>query len=159
MQLPNFVLSVKYFTMKLVNNQLDAQFFMYVYFYSLRVSGSHVPIIRRIIASMRHLVYVTPCRWPSGKQVNLLKAGCRLTCLKQVNLLTRRPSTRAHGQPNIKYFMMNLVQKPNNLKSESSRSENNILFHIAHPCSHLMKIKLHPCNVSKELLDQGGRFS
>ena len=33
----------------LVNNQLDAQFFFtYVYFYSLHVSGSHVPIIRRI---------------------------------------------------------------------------------------------------------------
>ena len=32
-----------------VNNQLDAQlFFMYVYFYSLHVSGSHVPIVRRI---------------------------------------------------------------------------------------------------------------
>ena len=32
-----------------VNNQLDAQFFfMYIYFYSLHVSGSHVPIIRRI---------------------------------------------------------------------------------------------------------------
>jgi hypothetical protein len=32
-----------------VNNQHDAQFFsMYVYFYSLHVSGSHVPIIRRI---------------------------------------------------------------------------------------------------------------
>jgi len=32
-----------------VNNQLDAQFFfMYVYFYSLHVSCSHVPIIRRI---------------------------------------------------------------------------------------------------------------
>jgi hypothetical protein len=32
-----------------VNNQLDAQFlFMYVYFYSLHVSGNHVPIIRRI---------------------------------------------------------------------------------------------------------------
>ena len=32
-----------------VNNQLDAQFFfMYVYFYYLHVSGSHVPIIRRI---------------------------------------------------------------------------------------------------------------
>ena len=31
-----------------INNQLDTQFFfMYVYFYSLRVSGSHVPIIRR----------------------------------------------------------------------------------------------------------------
>jgi len=32
---------------------------MYVYFYSLHVSGSHEPIIRRIIVSMRHLVYVT----------------------------------------------------------------------------------------------------
>jgi len=30
----------------LVNNQLDAQLlFMYVYFYSLHVSGSHVPFI------------------------------------------------------------------------------------------------------------------
>ena len=44
--------------MILVNNQLDAQFFMYVYFYSLHVSGSYVPITRRIIVSMRHLVYV-----------------------------------------------------------------------------------------------------
>ena len=42
-----------------VNNQYDAQFFMYVYFYSLHVSTSHVAIIRRIIVSMRHLVYVT----------------------------------------------------------------------------------------------------
>ena len=48
--------------MILVNNQLDAQFFMYVYFYSPHVSGSHVPIIRRIVVSMRHLVYVTLCR-------------------------------------------------------------------------------------------------
>ena len=48
--------------MILVNNQLDAQLFVYAYFYSLHVSGSHVPIIRRIIVSMRHLVYVTLCR-------------------------------------------------------------------------------------------------
>ena len=41
-----------------VSNQLDAQFFMYVYFYSQHVSGSHVPIIRRIIVSMRHLIYI-----------------------------------------------------------------------------------------------------
>jgi hypothetical protein len=35
--------------MVFVNNQLDAQFFfMYVYFCSLHVSGSHVSIIRRI---------------------------------------------------------------------------------------------------------------
>jgi len=43
----------------LVNNQLDAQFFMCIYFYSLHVSGSHVPIIRRINVSLQHLVYVT----------------------------------------------------------------------------------------------------
>jgi len=35
--------------MILVNNQLNAQYFMYVYLYSLHVSGSHVPIISRII--------------------------------------------------------------------------------------------------------------
>ena len=46
----------------LVNTHLDAQIFFYVYLYSLHVSGSHVPIIRRIIVSMRHLVYVTLCR-------------------------------------------------------------------------------------------------
>jgi len=45
--------------MILVNNQLDAQFFLYVYFYSLHVSVNHVPIIRRIIVSMRQLIYVT----------------------------------------------------------------------------------------------------
>jgi len=54
-----FVLLTGHPGMILVNNQLDAQFFMYVYFYSLHVSGSHVHIIRRIIVSMRHLVCVT----------------------------------------------------------------------------------------------------
>jgi len=51
------VLLIVYSGMILVNNQLDQQFFMCVYFYSLHVSGSHVPIIRRIIVSMRHPVY------------------------------------------------------------------------------------------------------
>jgi hypothetical protein len=41
--------AVQYPTTVLVNNQLDAQFvFLYDYFYSLHVSGSHVPITRRI---------------------------------------------------------------------------------------------------------------
>ena len=64
--------------MILVNNQFDAQFFMcvyfyslfffvYVYFYSVLVSDNHVPITRRIIVSMRHLIYVIQ------KQVNNLK--------------------------------------------------------------------------------------
>jgi len=38
--------------MILENIQLDVQFFMYVYFYSVHVSGSHVPIIRGIIVSI-----------------------------------------------------------------------------------------------------------
>jgi len=50
--------------MFLVNNQLHAQFFIKVYFYSLHVSGSHVSIIRRIIVSLRHLVYFTV--WYAG---------------------------------------------------------------------------------------------
>ena len=58
--------------MILVNNQLDTQFFMYIYFYSLHVSDSRVPIIRRIIVSIRHLFYVTLCRGPSGMQEHML---------------------------------------------------------------------------------------
>ena len=50
-----------------VNNQLDAQFFFtHVYFYSLHVSGSHVPIIGRINCinttfGMCHSVQMTVC--------------------------------------------------------------------------------------------------
>jgi hypothetical protein len=48
-QHPYFVLSTVHLGIIFVNNQLDAQFFfMYVYFYSLHVSDSHVPIIRTI---------------------------------------------------------------------------------------------------------------
>ena len=60
-------------SMILVSNQIDAQFFVYIYFCSLHVSGSHVPIIRRIIVSMRHLVYIALCRWPSGMQEHMLQ--------------------------------------------------------------------------------------
>ena len=42
---------------------------MYVYFYSLHVSDSHVPVIRRIIVSLQHLVYVSLCGRPSGMKV------------------------------------------------------------------------------------------
>jgi len=38
--------------MILVNYQPDPQFFMYVYFYSLHVSGSHVPIMRKVSSLM-----------------------------------------------------------------------------------------------------------
>ena len=37
---------------------------MYIYFYSQHVSDSHVPIIKRIIVSLRHLAYVTLCYYP-----------------------------------------------------------------------------------------------
>ena len=49
--------------MILVNNKLDAQFFLYVYFNCVHVSGSHVPIIRRIIVSVRYVVYVALCKY------------------------------------------------------------------------------------------------
>ena len=64
--------SCKIVVILLVYNQLDAQFFSSMFcFYSIHVSGSHVPTIRRIIVSMRHLVYVTLCRQPSGMQVRM----------------------------------------------------------------------------------------
>jgi len=47
-----YVLLTVHPSISLVNNQLDVQLFMYVYFYSLHVSGSHVPTISRIIVSM-----------------------------------------------------------------------------------------------------------
>jgi len=53
-----------------VNNQLDVHFFfIYVYFYSLHVSGSMCPSSGEIIVSIRHLVYVTLYRLPFGVQV------------------------------------------------------------------------------------------
>ena len=64
--------SLQFNTMILVHNQLDAQFFVYVYFYSLHVSDSHVPIIRIFSVSLRHLVYVTLCRRLSGMQEHML---------------------------------------------------------------------------------------
>jgi len=67
-----YVLLTVHPSMILVNKQLDAQFFKYGHLYSLYVSGSHVPIIRRITVSMRHLVYVTLCRWQSGMQEHML---------------------------------------------------------------------------------------
>jgi len=59
-----YVLLTVYLGMILVNNQPDAQFFFaYVYFYSLHVSCSYVPISRRIVVSM---IYVTLSRWLPG---------------------------------------------------------------------------------------------
>ena len=71
--------------MLLHTRRSSTQFFMYVYSYSLHVSGSHMPIIRRIIVSMRHLIYVTLCRWPSGMQEHML-------------LHTRRSSTHVQNR-------------------------------------------------------------
>jgi hypothetical protein len=43
------LLTVQHLGIIFVNNQLDAQLFViYVYFYSIHVSGSHIPIIRKI---------------------------------------------------------------------------------------------------------------
>jgi hypothetical protein len=61
----------EFMNVEFVINQLYAQFFfMYVYFCYLHVSGSHVPIIRRINLSTRHLVCVTLYRRPFGSVIN-----------------------------------------------------------------------------------------
>jgi len=49
-----------------------------------------MPIIRRIIVSMRHLVYVTLCRRPSGMQI------CKLVIYKD--------HTTMHVEQNIKIY-------------------------------------------------------
>jgi len=53
----------------LVNKQPGAQFFMYVYFYSLHVSGSRVPSIGRIIVSMRCAVWYAGAYAPAYQTV------------------------------------------------------------------------------------------
>ena len=68
---------------------------MYAYFYSLHVSGSHLLIIRRIIVSMRHLVFVTLCRWPSGMQV--YQTAIYTECVK---LVIYNDRTKMRGQQN-----------------------------------------------------------
>jgi hypothetical protein len=70
-----YVLLTVHLGMIFVNNQLDAQFLKFVYFHSLHASGTHVPIIRRIIVSLQHLVYVTLCIWPSGMQIICIPNG------------------------------------------------------------------------------------
>jgi len=90
---------------------------MYVYFYSIHVSGSHVPIIRRIIVSMRHIVHVTPEQVNSlklHKDVILLIIGAWLpeTCREQkqtyvkkkpcLNLVIYKDHTRMQGKQNTK---------------------------------------------------------
>ena len=69
-------------SVSLVNNQIDAQFLMYVYFYTLHASGRHVSIIRRIIVSIRHLVYVTlVCRYAGAYDRLVCRSICyRLVC-------------------------------------------------------------------------------
>jgi len=64
-----YILLTVHIGMILVNNQLDTQFFFYTFIsilYMFRVtpcSSSGDSIV-----SIRHLVYVTLCRWPSGMQ-------------------------------------------------------------------------------------------
>jgi len=94
--------SLQFNTVILVNNQLDAQFFVYVYSYSLHASGSHVPIIRGIIVSKRHLVYVTLYGWPSNMLEHMLLHTRRSSPQSDINHVSHwynnSPDDRqAHG--------------------------------------------------------------
>jgi len=56
----------------LVNNQLDAQFLLYIFISILYVFRATLcSSSGESIVSIQRLVYVTLCRWPSGMQVGL----------------------------------------------------------------------------------------
>ena len=68
--------------------------------YSVHVSGSHLPIIRSITVSMRHLVYVTLCRWLSGMQEHMLlhtRRSSRQSDINQVAFIQQFSWWWAHG--------------------------------------------------------------
>jgi len=53
-----------------INNQLDAQFLLYVFISILYMFRATLcSSSGKSIASIQHLVYGTLCRWPSGMQV------------------------------------------------------------------------------------------
>ena len=54
-----------------INNQLDAQFLLYIFFISIlyMFRTTLCSSSGESIVSIQHLVYVTLCRWPSGMQV------------------------------------------------------------------------------------------
>jgi len=75
--------------MILVNNQIEALFFSCRFiFYSL-----HVPIVRRIIVLIRHLVYVTLSRRPTGMQERILLHTSRIDIVILLMMGTCLPET------------------------------------------------------------------
>ena len=53
-----------------INNQLDAQFLLYIFIWILYMfSATLCSSSGESIISLQHLVYVSLCRWPSGMQV------------------------------------------------------------------------------------------
>jgi hypothetical protein len=81
-----YVLLTVHIDIILVNYQLDAQFlFSYMFipnihmFRALLSSSSG-----ELIVSIRHLVWVTLCRWPSGVQVNLHRVT-HTRCIDKTN--------------------------------------------------------------------------
>ena len=63
-------LSTKSYINVPINNQLDAQFILYIFisiFYTFRAAMCSSS--GKSIVSIQHLVYVTLCRWPFGMQV------------------------------------------------------------------------------------------
>ena len=85
-----------------VNNQLDSQFyFMYVYFYSLHVLGSHVPIIRRINCINMSLCIDDRLVCSSWKrivrQIGYLQILFTETCYYVINSTHQISSWKANG--------------------------------------------------------------
>jgi hypothetical protein len=66
-----YVLLTVHLSIILVNDQLDAQFFFYKYFFPFlyMFRANSCSSSGESIVSIQHLVCVTPCRWPSSMQV------------------------------------------------------------------------------------------
>ena len=102
---------------------LHTRLFLYVNFYSLHVSGSHVPIIRRIIVSMRHLVYVTLCRCESGWLFTEMFILIDISC------------TMLSTLPRLLHMLARRKNRKQTYEHYSSNTENNEFSYLAVSCS------------------------
>ena len=85
-----YVLLTVHLSIWFVNKPTWCTVFSYIFIYILYMFRAVLcPSSRELIVSMRHLVYVTMCRWPSGMQV-----GMKLMKLNS-DLHTRRSSTQS----------------------------------------------------------------
>jgi len=115
---------------------------MYVYFYSLYVSGSHVPIIRRIIVSMRHLRRLV-CRSicsciPDGHLHRVTLTRCRIDTIILLMMGTWLPENMQRIEINIhEKLCINLVIYKDHTRMHSQQNTKSWSYNRRGEVSHL----------------------